>query len=127
MAPLNFEAQLLKQEFGSENLEQLAFKLSSRDSSLAAIGTFQYNLSIVNSIRGKIGASQSRLDVSYNVLSVQQEQSRAAASRIQDADIGRETAELLRLSILQEAGAALLAQAGLQSELTLSLLEFRAV
>ena len=46
----------------------------------------------------------------------------AAESRIRDADVAAEAAELTRLSILQQAGTAILAQANQQPSLALQLL-----
>jgi flagellin len=46
----------------------------------------------------------------------------AAESRIRDVDVAAESAELTRLSILQQAGASVLAQANQAPALALSLL-----
>ncbi len=72
--------------------------------------------------RGTLGATESRLQVSINNLSVARENFAAAESRIRDVDVAGEAAELTRLGILQRAGAAILAQANQQPALALSLL-----
>jgi len=72
--------------------------------------------------RGTLGATESRLRVAINNLSVARENLAAAESRIRDVDVASEAAELTRLSILQQAGAAVLAQANQQPALALSLL-----
>lgn len=72
--------------------------------------------------RGILGATESRLRVAINNLSVSRENFAAAESRIRDADIASEAAELTRLNILQQAGAAVLAQANQQPALALQLL-----
>jgi len=46
----------------------------------------------------------------------------AARSRVMDADFARETANLTRTQILQQAGTAMLAQANSQPQGVLSLL-----
>jgi flagellin len=46
----------------------------------------------------------------------------AARSRVQDADFARETANLTRTQILQQAGVAMLAQANAMPQNVLSLL-----
>ncbi|RME59639.1 MAG: flagellin FliC [Candidatus Dadabacteria bacterium] len=74
------------------------------------------------STRGTLGAVESRLRVAINNLTVSRENFAAAESRIRDADIAAEAAELTRLTILQQAGAAVLAQANQQPSLALSLL-----
>ena len=72
--------------------------------------------------RGILGATESRLNVAINNLQVAKENFSAAESRIRDADIASESAELTRLNILQQAGAAVLAQANQQPSLALTLL-----
>lgn len=74
------------------------------------------------SVRGNLGAAESRLRVAINNLSVARENFAAAESRIRDVDVAAEAAELTRLNILQQAGAAVLAQANQQPALALSLL-----
>ncbi|MCO6429865.1 MAG: flagellin FliC [Deltaproteobacteria bacterium] len=75
------------------------------------------------STRGILGATESRLNVAINNLSVARENFAAAESRIRDVDVAAEAAELTRLGILQQAGAAVLAQANQQPSLALSLLQ----
>ena len=72
--------------------------------------------------RGTLGAAESRLDVTINNLQVARENFLAAESRIRDVDVAAESAELTRLNILQQAGAAVLAQANNQPQLALQLL-----
>jgi len=74
------------------------------------------------STRGTLGASEARLRVAINNISVARENFAAAESRIRDVDVASEAAELTRLGILQQAGAAVLAQANQQPALALSLL-----
>ena len=72
--------------------------------------------------RGTLGATESRLNVAINNLSIARENFAAAESRIRDVDVASEAAELTRLNILQQAGAAVLAQANQQPALALNLL-----
>jgi len=73
--------------------------------------------------RGTLGAAESRLDVSIQNLQVARENFTAAESRIRDVDVASEAAELTRVSILQQAGTAILAQANQQPALALRLLQ----
>ena len=75
------------------------------------------------STRGTLGAAEPRLNVAINNLSVARENFASAESRIRDVDVATEAAELTRLNILQQAGAAVLAQANQQPALALSLLQ----
>jgi flagellin len=79
-------------------------------------------ISSLASTRGVLGAAESRLRVAINNLSVARENFASAESRIRDVDVASEAAELTRLGILQQAGAAILAQANQQPSLALSLL-----
>ena len=72
--------------------------------------------------RGTLGAAESRLEVTIANLQVARENFKAAESRIRDVDVAWEAAELTRLNILQQAGAAVLAQANSQPQLALQLL-----
>ena len=76
----------------------------------------------ISTYRGKIGATQARLGVAIGSLSVAHENFLAANSRIPSADYAAESAQLTRLSIAQEAGTAVLAQANQQPALALTLL-----
>ena len=73
--------------------------------------------------RGSVGAVQSRLNVAIDYLTVARENFLAAESRIRDADIAQEAADMVRLQVLQQAGTAILAQANQQPETVLKLLQ----
>lgn len=79
-------------------------------------------ISRVSSGRGRLGAMQNRLQSTIRYLGVQAENLSAAESRIRDVDFARETAELARDQILQQASIAVLAQANQQPQLALRLL-----
>jgi flagellin len=81
-----------------------------------AIGSLSRN-------RGALGVAESRLSVTINNLQVSRENFTAAESRIRDVDVASEAAELARINILQQAGAAILAQANAQPQLALRLLQ----
>ncbi|NDC36677.1 MAG: hypothetical protein EBZ48_01345 [Proteobacteria bacterium] len=69
-----------------------------------------------------IGSFQSRVGVAISNLQSSRENTKAAESRILDADIASDSANLTRTQILQQAGAAVLANANLQPQLALRLL-----
>lgn len=77
----------------------------------------------LNNIRSKIGAVQNRLESTRRNLSATQENLSAARSRILDADIAIETAELTKMQILQQAGISVLSQANMSPQAVLSLLK----
>lgn len=93
--------------------------VSNASSAIAAIDTA---LDTVTSARGDFGAIQNRLSSTISNLSVRSENLAAAASRIQDVDVAKETAELTKNSILQQSALSVLAQANSQPQAALSLL-----
>lgn len=79
-------------------------------------------LNSLNATRGGIGATESRLKTAINGLTTIREQFIAAESRIRDVDVATETAELVRLQVLQQAQSAVLGQANQLPSIALSLL-----
>lgn len=92
---------------------------SSARSALSSLQTYEDRLS---SERGIIGSSQSRLSSALSTLQSTCTNYAAAYSRIMDADIAAETAELTKNSILQNVTASLLGQANLIPQIALRLL-----
>ncbi|MGQ4584393.1 flagellin [Lysobacter sp. F60174L2] len=76
----------------------------------------------VNAGRADLGAIQNRFSSVVTNLQTSSENLSAARSRIMDADYAKETANLSRTQILQQAGTAMLAQANQSSQSVLSLL-----
>lgn len=72
--------------------------------------------------RGTLGATENRLHASISNLTSTRQTLETASSRIQDVDVAEEVSKLVRLQILQQASAAILAQANLQPQLALRLL-----
>ncbi len=72
---------------------------------------------------GNIGAFTSRLATANSNLALSRDNLSEAASRIADADIAEEAANLAKTQILQQAGAAILAQANSLPSLALRLLD----
>ncbi len=89
---------------------------------LSALDAVKLAISSLTTNRGTLGAAESRLGVAVNSLQVARENFTSAESQIRDVDVAEEAANLTRLNILQQAGAAVLAQANQQPALALSLL-----
>jgi flagellin len=79
-------------------------------------------LKTVNGARADLGAVQNRFQSVVSNLNTNSENLTASRSRIRDADYAKETAELSRTQILQQAGTAMLAQANQATQGVLSLL-----
>lgn len=121
------------------NIDRLSFDASKADSNAAALGvnltsvadkaSAQNSLSAIDSaivsvsaMRADFGAIQNRLQSTLNNIAVSIENMSAANSRIRDADIAEETAELTRNNILLNAGTSVLAQANQSATVALGLL-----
>ncbi len=87
------------------------------------ITTIDTALDAVNSERATYGAVQNRFEAVIANLSIAAENQTAARSRIMDADFAKETANLTRAQILQQAGTAMLAQANQVPQQVLQLLQ----
>jgi flagellin len=110
------------------NIASLSIQNSSVNgagSTSAAIADIDTTINTISSLRGKLGAAQSRLSSAVTTLGVSSENLSAANSRIRDVDFAFETANLTRNSILQQASIAVLAQANNEPTAALALLQFR--
>lgn len=112
----------------SKGSKSILFSLNGSTTPLAqeaarsALDAVKLAISSLTTSRGTLGAAESRLTVAITNLSVARENFKAAESQIRDVDVAEEAANLTRLNILQQAGAAVLAQANQQPSLALSLL-----
>jgi flagellin-like hook-associated protein FlgL len=105
----------------SANLEYL--NLSTQASSLASLSYLDSATTRIQRELGSIGALMSRLGVAGSHLSSIREQYKAAESRIMDVDVAEESSALISKRIVQQAAAAILAQASQQPALALRLLQ----
>lgn len=87
-----------------------------------ALGNIDTALNAVNTARANNGAYMSRLDNVITNLRTSFEAQMAAHGRIMDADFARETANMSRAQVLQQAGVAMVAQANALPQNVLALL-----
>ena len=89
----------------------------------AALTAIDAAINTVTTGRGAFGAVQNRLQSTISNLGVSIENISAAESRIRDVDVAYETADLTRNSIMQQAALSILAQANVQPQIALTLLQ----
>ena len=77
----------------------------------------------INAQRAIYGAGMNRLEYAIDNLSNGSQNAAASRSRIEDADYAKETTELARTQIIQQASTAMLAQANQSNQSVLSLLK----
>jgi flagellin len=96
--------------------------ISTSEGASYAIAAMDTALAQINTSRGTLGAVQSRFENAISNINVTAENLSAARGRIVDADFAKETANLSRSQILQQAGTAMVAQANQLPQGVLSLL-----
>ena len=99
-----------------------AIDITSVAGATAALSSGDAALDTVNSSRGDLGAVQNRFSSVIANLQVNSESLMTARGRIVDADFAKETSNLSRAQILQQAGTAMVAQANQLPQGVLSLL-----
>jgi flagellin len=96
--------------------------VSDKDGARDSLEKVDKALVQINKMRADFGAVQSRLQVTTSNLDIQTENLSAAKSRIADADVAKESAELAQGQILQQAAVGVLAQANQTNAHALKLL-----
>lgn len=96
--------------------------VDDKSSARSLLGSVDEALVEIGKMRADFGAVQSRLNTTTSNLDIQYENLSAAYSRIRDADIARESAELASSNILQQAAVSVMAQANQQPASALRLL-----
>ena len=97
--------------------------ISTREGASAAMGKIKTAINTVSTQRGKLGAIQNRLEHTINNLGVTTENITAAESRIRDVDMAKEMMEFTKNSVLMQSAQAMLAQANMQPQSVLQLLQ----
>lgn len=97
--------------------------LTTASNASGLLDTVDSAIDVLVTTRGGLGAAQNRMQSAIRSIQNAQERLSAAESRIRDVDIAAETADLTRNSIMQQAAVSILAQANLQPQIALSLLQ----
>ncbi len=86
---------------------------------MAAIATA---VGLLGTAQGNVGALENRLQFAIGLAQSQSVNTQAAESRIRDANIAEESANMTKFNILTQSGIAALSQANQSSQSVLSLL-----
>ncbi len=109
---------------GNSDLKKVStLDIGSQRGSNDALSIIDGALAQISDIRANLGAIQNRFSSTISNLENVSQNVSAARSRIQDADFAKESANLARGQILQQAGIAMLAQANASSQNVISLLQ----
>lgn len=108
------------------NASALGISAATINTAASALGMASLTtaaLSTVSKSRAGYGAIQNRMEYTISNLESVNENIKEARSQIEDADFARESANLARTQVLQQAGMSMLAQSNQQSQNVLSLLQ----
>jgi flagellin len=96
--------------------------ISSQAGAQTAITNITAGIATLGSVQGQVGQLQNRLQFAMTLAQSQMTNKKAAESRIRDANVAEESANMTRFNILSQTGIAALAQANQASASVLSLL-----
>jgi len=99
-----------------------ALSVSSQANASTAVSTLKTAIGTLGSVQGQVGQLENRLSYAIGLAQSQIVNNKAAESRIRDANIAEESANLTRFNILNQSGIAALAQANSSTSAVLSLL-----
>lgn len=112
----------LKSDATASALGVSGFSLEDKGSARDGLQQVDDAMMKLGKMRADFGAVQSRLDTTVSNLDIQYENLSAANSRIRDADVAKESAELTSSNILQQAAVAVMAQANAAPQAALRLI-----
>ena len=120
------EGQILAMDIPAMNLRNMGIEnldVSTKAGANDAIDRIDGAIKYVSSARGKLGASQNRLESTVNSLSITNENMTSAYSRIMDVDMAEEMTQYTTYQVLTQAGTSMLAQANERPSQVLQLLQ----
>jgi flagellin len=114
---------LSKAKVDSTSLGLNGGDISTTAGATTAIGDITTALGDLGTYQGTVGSSQNKLNYAVNLASSQITSFSAAESRIRDADMASEAANLTKAQVLSQASLAAMAQANAAPQAVLSLLK----
>ena len=109
--------------FGASGLSIGTLSIATVANASEALASIDSAIKSIDSKRADLGALQNRFQSTIRNLSNIVENVSSARSRIRDTDFAKETAELTRSQILQQASTTILAQSNQRPQSALSLLQ----
>jgi flagellin len=105
------------------NIDSTTISVSSAANAATALAAIDTAISGVSEQRAVFGATINRLQYAVDNLSNVSLNTSASRSQVQDADYAKETSELARTQIIQQAATAMLSQANTLPQTVLQLLQ----
>lgn len=106
----------------STDLGLAATSFASAASAQTALGQVTAAISTLGDVQNTVGALQNRIGFAINLATSQMVNKKSAESRIRDANMAEESANMSRFNILSQSGIAALAQANQSTASVLALL-----
>jgi len=107
----------------SPGTSMVGLNILSASSASAALESIDNAIEQVSQSRAQLGAYQNRLIATVNNLTNVVTNTQESRSRIKDTDYSKETTQLAKTQIIQQAATAMLAQANQSAQLVMSLLK----
>jgi len=117
---ITYDASLTNVAVGSLGLDEV--RADNKEAAQNSLTKLDESIQILNSNRSTLGALQSRMNSTIFSNEVATENFSAARSRIKDADIANETAEMARVGVMMQSGISVLSQANQSTGMALKLL-----
>ena len=109
--------------YGTSGLNLATISIATLTGASTALTAIDSAINAIDAKRADLGAIQNRFQSTIRNLSNIVENVSSARSRIRDTDFAKETAELTRAQILQQASTTILAQSNQRPQQALSLLQ----
>lgn len=109
-------------EVSTSTLGISSLSITDQAAAVSAVSTIRAAIDTLGKTQGTVGDLENRLSFAISLAQSQVVNNTAAESRIRDANIAQETANLTKYNILNQSGIASLAQANNSSSAILSLL-----
>jgi len=109
--------------YGTSGLNLTTISIATLAGASTALTAIDSAINAIDATRADLGAIQNRFQSTVRNLSNIVENVSSARSRIRDTDFAKETAELTRSQILQQASTTILAQSNQRPQSALSLLQ----
>ena len=106
----------------TEGLGVSTQNITSQANAATAISSLQTAIGTLGTVQGRVGAAMNRLSFAIAQAQTMSVSVRASESRIRDANIAEEAAQLTKFNILTQSGLAALSQANQSSQSVLQLL-----
>jgi len=113
---------IAKADTSSAGLNITSLTIDTAFNAAAAVASLSTAVGTLGTAQGNVGALENRLQFAIGLAQSQSVNNQAADSRIRDANIAEESANMTKFNILTQSGIAALSQANQSSQSVLSLL-----